>query len=332
MKAFRCGEYDDCIEKAKAAANSSKKVVKYARREDAILHALELESARLGKDPPDFYSKAAKKDGELQECENSHDSLHSQEDTKDSEDEDRMSFSKDDSDSDNGSSSGSGADSELELSHSGVSFEEHSRTSVGKEESAEGRQQRTPNDSEDDGTEGIKRMRGLEDLGMGVVSSLKRKRSQVAHVHEFLKRRNRRRPLTKVLESTVMVSVPVLCEQLGSPTGSCLLGASENKSSGMEPNGSNKSVLIVNNNNLDGTGVPCENGTPFDPSQHACEASLVKRTQKENENSSVLGCPENGSSDSLFDVPLIAEEKHSTGMFSQRFCKHRLAYLPYLTS
>ncbi|KAL3528655.1 hypothetical protein ACH5RR_007977 [Cinchona calisaya] len=32
VKAFRCREYDDCIEKAKAAANSSKKVVKYARR------------------------------------------------------------------------------------------------------------------------------------------------------------------------------------------------------------------------------------------------------------------------------------------------------------
>ncbi|QHO07427.1 Nudix hydrolase 14 [Arachis hypogaea] len=36
VKAFRCGEYDECIEKAKAsAANSNKKAVKYARREDA---------------------------------------------------------------------------------------------------------------------------------------------------------------------------------------------------------------------------------------------------------------------------------------------------------
>ncbi|CBI35983.3 unnamed protein product, partial [Vitis vinifera] len=46
VKAFRCGEYDECIEKAKAsAANSNKKAVKYARREDAILHALEIENA-----------------------------------------------------------------------------------------------------------------------------------------------------------------------------------------------------------------------------------------------------------------------------------------------
>jgi len=48
VKAFRCGEYDDCIEKAKAYANlPAKKVVKYARREDAILHALELEKKQL---------------------------------------------------------------------------------------------------------------------------------------------------------------------------------------------------------------------------------------------------------------------------------------------
>ncbi|RYR48996.1 hypothetical protein Ahy_A07g035239 [Arachis hypogaea] len=52
VKAFHCGEYDECIEKAKAsAAKSNKKAVKYARREDAIIHALELESAPVGKEP-----------------------------------------------------------------------------------------------------------------------------------------------------------------------------------------------------------------------------------------------------------------------------------------
>ncbi|KAL4298683.1 hypothetical protein AHAS_Ahas17G0025400 [Arachis hypogaea] len=51
VNAFRCGEYDECIEKATAsAANSNKKAVKYAHREDAIIHALELESARVGKE------------------------------------------------------------------------------------------------------------------------------------------------------------------------------------------------------------------------------------------------------------------------------------------
>ncbi|CAO2821638.1 unnamed protein product [Amaranthus hypochondriacus] len=44
VKAFRCGEFDDCIERAEASLGlPAKKREKYARREDAILHALELE-------------------------------------------------------------------------------------------------------------------------------------------------------------------------------------------------------------------------------------------------------------------------------------------------
>lgn len=44
VKAFRCGEFDDCIEKAESSHGlPPKKREKYARREDAILHALELE-------------------------------------------------------------------------------------------------------------------------------------------------------------------------------------------------------------------------------------------------------------------------------------------------
>ncbi|CAH9099351.1 unnamed protein product [Cuscuta epithymum] len=44
VKAFRCGEFSDCIERAEASLGMPpKKREKYARREDAILHALELE-------------------------------------------------------------------------------------------------------------------------------------------------------------------------------------------------------------------------------------------------------------------------------------------------
>ncbi|XP_051138000.1 uncharacterized protein LOC127256185 [Andrographis paniculata] len=50
VKAFRCGEFDDCIERAEAAQGMPpKKREKYARREDAILHALELERQLLEK-------------------------------------------------------------------------------------------------------------------------------------------------------------------------------------------------------------------------------------------------------------------------------------------
>ncbi|KAK1273688.1 hypothetical protein QJS04_geneDACA012210 [Acorus gramineus] len=50
VKAFRCGEFDDCIERAETSQGvPSKKREKYARREDAILHALELEKELLDK-------------------------------------------------------------------------------------------------------------------------------------------------------------------------------------------------------------------------------------------------------------------------------------------
>ncbi|KAG2700932.1 hypothetical protein I3760_06G019500 [Carya illinoinensis] len=50
VKAFRCGEFDECIEKAESSQGMPiKKREKYARREDAILHALELEKQLLEK-------------------------------------------------------------------------------------------------------------------------------------------------------------------------------------------------------------------------------------------------------------------------------------------
>ncbi|OVA12072.1 PWWP domain [Macleaya cordata] len=53
VKAFRCGEFDDCIERAETfQGNPIKKREKYARREDAILHALELERQQLERKRP----------------------------------------------------------------------------------------------------------------------------------------------------------------------------------------------------------------------------------------------------------------------------------------
>ncbi|KAF6139228.1 hypothetical protein GIB67_040375 [Kingdonia uniflora] len=53
VKAFRCGEYVECIEKEKAYANIfNKKALKYARGEDAILHAHKIESAQNGNGLP----------------------------------------------------------------------------------------------------------------------------------------------------------------------------------------------------------------------------------------------------------------------------------------
>ncbi|PPD71609.1 hypothetical protein GOBAR_DD31500 [Gossypium barbadense] len=315
VKAFRCGEYNECIEKAKAsAANSSKKAVKYARREDAILHALEIESARLGKDHPDYFSRKDRSGGD-QGC-SAKESPNMSRSGKENDDE--MSGSED------------GSNSAPELSQSGISFEETNLINGTKGRSMLVKRRKTPNDSEDDGAEGIKRMKGLEDLGMGVgskrkaqatgvlesvqqenasfcgpntnnclsnggpingrrnhSSSLRRKRSQVANVHEFLRRKNRRRPLTKVLESTVMVSVPVSCDELPSSSSSPLRGLSDSKVSGMNSNESRK--------------------------KHAADAdaSQTNNKTKDKEIFSVQELAENESSDRLFDVPFFGEDKPS---------------------
>ncbi|XP_050232337.1 uncharacterized protein At1g51745-like [Mercurialis annua] len=366
VKAFRCGEYDECIEKAKAnAANGNKRAVKYARREDAILHALELENIRLGKDHvfiPRNKNSGGALGSSVKESPGMTNSVEEDVGITDEEedDEERASDSKEDSDSVTDSDSGSDSDSDdesdsdsdsddesdsdsddesdsssgPELSQSGISFEEPNNFVVCKMQSVQGKRRRTPNDSEDDGTEGIKRMRGLEDLGMVVgdsnagncfsngspsngckvySSSMKRRRSQVANVHEFLKRKNRHRPLTKVLESTAMVSVPVICDQVPNLSDSPLHGLSESKISGIDSNESKKSFSVAANNNSDSTGVSCENSVSLNPSEHAHDASQVNCKLKENGISGVSGLAENDSSDRLFDVPFVGEEKHSAG-------------------
>ncbi|XP_051119059.1 uncharacterized protein At1g51745-like [Andrographis paniculata] len=248
IKPFHCGEYEDCIKKAKSGASQLlKKGVKYARREDAILHALEIENARLQKDLPD---------------------LSGTPDTKNSEQQNRadepsvLNPSKENKDVDKGNSSGDGSDSAQERSQSGVSFEEPERAVV---DDKEPKQRKTPNDSEDDGPGGAKRMKGLQDLGMGAALPAKRKRSQVAHVHEFLKKKNRRRTMTKVLESTTALPVPAANEQPSSPVEpSAQIASDNNKTSELESYESKNSNSVLVNNNSDSNGTSCEDATPLD--------------------------------------------------------------------
>ncbi|KAJ6701031.1 TUDOR/PWWP/MBT SUPERFAMILY PROTEIN [Salix koriyanagi] len=341
VKAFRCGEYDECIEKAKAsAANGNKRVVKYARREDAILHALEIENARLGKDQLDFFSRSdnlGEEHGSSAKESSMSFSGKEDDDTTDGDsDSEDNSNAIADSDSSLDSDSGSLSDLAPELSQSDTYSEEPNLLGACKVQSLPGKRRRTPNDSEDDGTEGIKRMRGLGDLGIGVGDSntgncmpnfssangskgynslLKRKRSQVANVNELLKRKNRHRTLTKVLESTTMVCVPVICDQLPSSSSSPLPGLSDSKISGIVSNESRKDCSIAINNNTDNTGVSCENAGSLKPSEHAYDAPLTNHNlKKEKDISSISGLTENDSADRLFDVPFVGEEKHSTGI------------------
>ncbi|XP_022998032.1 uncharacterized protein At1g51745-like isoform X2 [Cucurbita maxima] len=333
VKAFRCGEYDEFIEKAKASvAVASKKAVKYARREDAILQALELESALLGKDQLAFSCRMDTSGSKHEICA-------------------RISTPMDNSSevdlTNNMNGSEDRSDSVPELSQSGISFEENFSHSMARY----GQSRRTPNDSEDDGTEGVNqmRMRGLQDLGIGLVSKrkiqtggmveqvredtevncnlntpnclvnehppddnkvcsslFKRKRS-LSHVNELSIKKNQHRPVTKVLKSTIMVSVPVVCCELSNlPLG----GLSDGKLSKPESNESKKRSSADMNNNSDSTIVSCENMTPT----NALDASHFTIKVKDNEVSSVSDRAENDTSDQLFDVPFTEDRKILAGM------------------
>ncbi|KAL3632900.1 hypothetical protein CASFOL_025884 [Castilleja foliolosa] len=254
VKPFRCGEYDDCIEKAKASASAShlsKKVVKYARREDAILHAIELENAHLG--ITDISTGQDTRDDDEQHINKE---SPSGEQIEEEDINGGLSRSEDDSDSAPEPSLGSI-----------LSFEELKCV----------KRRRTPNDSEDGGSKGVKkRMRGLEDLGMGGASSLRRKRSLNSHVHEFLKKKNRRRTLSKVLECTPVAS-------------------------GFESNEANK-----NNINSDST----TGRVSLNLSRNG-DDDCVGTKAKENEISSVVRVGDDRSCE-LFDVPLVSEEKQQS--------------------
>ncbi|CAK9169239.1 unnamed protein product [Ilex paraguariensis] len=133
-------EEDEQEDAKAAAANSSKKAVKYARKEDAILHALEIESTRQCKTHPDFSSRVEKQAREQDGVKESLTKLRSDEDTDDTIEE--LSISE------------GMSNSVQELSQFGVSFEEPNHIGVSKEQSVQGRPHRNPNDLEDDGAEG----------------------------------------------------------------------------------------------------------------------------------------------------------------------------------
>lgn len=338
VKAFRCGEYDKCIEKAKASAGSAtKKAARYARRDDAILHALEIESAQLEKEEPDFFLRRDNSTAEDSDSAREFPSMsNSGKENKETTGE--------------GSDSENGSDSAPELSRSGITFEEPNHISASRVQAVPGKR-RTPNDSEDDGTVRRKRMRGLEDLGMGVVSkdkvqartalehgkqhnasphdsntgscmpngsamkasrgcfsTFKRKRSQVANVSDILKRKNRCRPLTQVLESTTMVSVPAIVNELPSSDDS-LRGISDNKVSGRDSRESGKSSSMVKNDNKSNhIGVSCENGISINASEQCPDASHANNKTKDREISSILATTDNVLCDVSLDVPFLGED------------------------
>lgn len=231
VKAFRCGEFDDCIDKAESSLGMPpKKREKYARREDAIIHALELEKQFLEKQ----YGKLGSS--------SNYKSIKSSDDVK-------KEFSTSAESLQNGN--GKCVDPkyhqlsvEVGLPHKGITSA-HLQT----QEVKEGKQL----SGDDANSDILPRMRGLQDLGLKTASSkrkipsvdsngpsksplyessraplngsgvstgdtsnandkvfsAKRKRSHEGMVADpIVKRRDKCRPLVQVLESSAIFQVP----------------------------------------------------------------------------------------------------------------------------
>ncbi|KAK4362807.1 hypothetical protein RND71_018048 [Anisodus tanguticus] len=233
VKAFRCGEFDDCIKRAEASQGMPpKKREKYARREDAILHALELERLLLDKIYGAGFSSTGKNN-------------------KSTADVGRQSVTSSEY-LENGNGRYIGPKSHQVSTRSGVSLEDKSALNILSAEVPKDRN-RLSGDVDNSGV--LPRMRGLQDIGLstapsehnysssialngtdqpmfdssvhavpdgsnnteGLVNvekrsmSEKRKPSEDALVEDVLvKRRDRRCPLAHVLQSSenLPVSIP----------------------------------------------------------------------------------------------------------------------------
>lgn len=316
VKAFRCGEHNSCIEKAKASqANPSKRRLKRAARENAIILALELETALMSKD-----------------CDNCCEADNS--DT-----ESHQSWSK-------ASPAMSYPSRDIDLSRNTSSSKENSDSTPELCRPDMVKRQRTPIYSEDNSNKGIrKRMRGLDELCVGsnmkqltglvtesvpqdpssnedlcpfnrlpinhmmngsravCMAYFKKKRSKVVF-QEILKRKENRDLLTKVLQSTTLVSVPIIYDELLSPCKS-------------------SSILCCNavdNKKYGSARVSCQNGPLKYASEHAQDSALISNKLKGYDLSSMPELLGYDSSDNLFDVLLISEEELPDGFLPRITC------------
>ncbi|GKV46246.1 hypothetical protein SLEP1_g53245 [Rubroshorea leprosula] len=159
----------------------------------------------------------------------------------------------------------------LVLSLSSVSFEVLNHLGASRMQVVQEKRRRTLNDSDDDGTGGTKRMRGLEELGMGVVSKIKvQAQAVLEHVQQ------------------------VNASTHDSKTGNCLpnsfvmnfqaqRGHSDSKVSGIDCSELKKSLSMVSDSN-----------------------NTESQTSEEHH---ILGIAENTSSDRLLDVSFVGEDK-----------------------
>ncbi|CBI26559.3 unnamed protein product, partial [Vitis vinifera] len=196
VKAFRCGEFDDCIERAESSQGIPiKKREKYARREDAILHALELEKQQL-----------AKKQGKLGIASDCTSSKSCNAVKKE------LVTSSESLGNENGKL-GISKSQQLSKRLDSTNKDDIMGNPLYSQKAKEGSQINW----EDDTLDVIPRMRGLQDFGLRTAPSKRKLSSAVSNgsrkqAESLVKRRDRRRPLVQVLQNTEKLPVPHLLQ------------------------------------------------------------------------------------------------------------------------
>jgi hypothetical protein len=233
VKSFRCGEYDECIEKAKALARQQKKTLtegRYVRREDAIIHALEIERSRLP---------------------NNYDDLEEDTDDDDASASQNIYSAKSKNINGLNKRSSRGAKSLYEIEESSVQdmsqvltmykLPQNLSSSSTRYASSKKKKRKGRKNNEDDTVQGFQRMRDLREIGtknvtkqksgVGIFSdvpllesgpsfgydlsstngikkgkqshsSIKKKRSNIGQSYENSRKKDRHRPLSKLCEDS----------------------------------------------------------------------------------------------------------------------------------
>ncbi|XP_042383299.1 uncharacterized protein At1g51745-like isoform X1 [Zingiber officinale] len=343
IKAFRCGEFDECIEKVMISGVHSKKrstsTGKYIRREDAIRHALEIEkphvlagnqngsgnndSLSLRKMIYDFPKrmKMYKLDKQPNQITRKVDVLEE--------------------------------DSAREVAQPLISSQQKKKLIYTDSKLKEKKRRKTPNDSEENG--GIKRMRDLQDIGLGIasnrksnvhvnnwcstellpashhvvslsesnisdfcssssikrrkysVSSLKRKQSHVTQDHENTKIRNCQRSLSKKSKVTKVI-LPSYGYFGGSFQGQqpslYELTTNKLKESPSASKASDVPVIISPHYSAS------SNETPLNPCEniHKMDSTKFDSEVKDFELASMLEVIDNECSNALIDIPLVVRD------------------------
>ncbi|WOK91357.1 hypothetical protein Cni_G00048 [Canna indica] len=339
VKAFRCGEFDECIEKAVAAPARSKKsstsTGKYIRREDAILHALEIEKG---------YFLAGKQNGSvMDDCfrRMAYDFSRKSKKMYELDKQPGYITKKVDTVQDNAAQ---------ELSQSLVSYERTNKLIASDNKLMEKKKRKTPNDSEDH--EGTKRMRDLQDIGLRAApnrksnvhadtgwstelalpdsaslsesniyngfsglrtkrskdscSSLKRKRSQIAKIHERPRKKNHRHAPSKDCGGTKVI-VPSYCRWDGSVGGQPSdhgAGAAANKlKESLSTSRTDISCDIIISPHCSGTSSETLLNTS--DSTPGIDRANFESEVKDCELASMLEFIDNDCPDDLINIPLI---------------------------